>query len=116
MDKADLMNLSEKYRKKAEDAFANYQGTGIARYEREYRNADDMAEAFAMAANASEDHTSYMHLKAEFLWLAGKAESAVTRNAPKDELEEILKEVVSAAVTYCHYERKEVVRRGGDRR
>lgn len=116
MDKADLVKLSEKYRKKAADAFMNYQDTGIPRYDRERRNAEDMADALDMAVNAADEHAFCGHLKAEFLWLAGKAESAVMRNAPKDELVEILKEVVSTAVTYCHYASEEAALRGGDRR
>lgn len=116
MDKAYIMKLSEKYRKKAADAYMNYQDTGISRYDRERRNAEDMADAFDMAVNAADEHAFCGHLKAEFLWLAGKAESAVMRNAPKDELVEILEEVVSSAVLHCNYARSETTFGGGARR
>ena len=107
MDKADLSKLADKYRKKAEAAFENYQGTGLSRYDRERRNAEDMADAFDMAANAADEHAFCGHLKAELLWHAGQAERALANDASKEDLAELLKAVISTAVTFCHYAKRE---------
>ena len=45
MDKKKLMELAERYQRKADTAFQNYQETGITRYDTARRNNEDMAEA-----------------------------------------------------------------------
>lgn len=114
MDKQQLLNLSDKYREKAEKAFENYQSTGITRYDRERRNAEDMADAFSMAAGAADEHAHYIHLRAELIWLAGQAEKAVTGDAPKERLADVLRDVISAAVTYCNYAKRDDTAGGGN--
>lgn len=52
LSKAELDALVEKYEAKAARAYQNYQETGITRYDREHRNADDLASAMRMAASA----------------------------------------------------------------
>ena len=55
LSKAELEVLTEKYEAKAERAYQNYQETGISRYDRERRNAEELADAMRMAAQASDD-------------------------------------------------------------
>jgi hypothetical protein len=50
MSKAGLEVLAEKYEAKAERSYQNYQETGISRYDRERRNAEELAAAMRMAA------------------------------------------------------------------
>ena len=54
MNKEELIKLANKYQVKADNAYAIYQVTGISRYDRERRNAEDIAEVLRAAANASE--------------------------------------------------------------
>ena len=49
MDKKKLMELAERYQRKADAAFQNYQETGITRYDTARRNNEDMAEALRLS-------------------------------------------------------------------
>ena len=71
MDKKKLMELAERYQRKADTAFQNYQETGITRYDTARRNNEDMAEALRMAASAKEDHDRMIHLRGVLSWRGG---------------------------------------------
>ena len=107
LSKAELGKLAARYQEKADRAYQNYQETGISRYDRERRNAEDLAEALRAAANASEEHSALSSLRAEFVWIAGKADAALAENAPREILADILENVVSYAATTCNYARRE---------
>lgn len=76
MDKKKLMELAERYQRKADTAFQNYQETGITRYDTARRNNEDMAEALRMAASAKEDHDRMIHLRGVLSQLAWRAAEA----------------------------------------
>ena len=107
MKREDLGKLAAKYQEKADRAYQNYQETGITRYNRERRNAEDMAEALRAAANAADEHVLLGHIRAEFVWYAGRAEAALAENAPREKLEEILNSMIASAATLCSYKRRD---------
>ena len=114
LGKAELGKLAARYQEKADRAYQNYQETGISRYDRERRNAEDLAEALRAAANASEEHSALGSLRAEFVWIAGQADAALAENAPREVLADILENVVSYAATACNYAKRErIVEKGG---
>lgn len=106
LSKEDLGKLAAKYQDKADRAYQNYQETGVFRYDRECRNAEDMAEALRTAANATDEHEMLGHLRAEIVWYALQADAALAENAPREKLAEILEHIISAAA-FCHYARRE---------
>lgn len=63
LSKAELEALAERYEAKAGRAYMNYQETGISRYDRERRNAEDLASAMRMAASASDDYSRLVSLQ-----------------------------------------------------
>ena len=65
LSKAELEVLTEKYEAKAERAYQNYQETGISRYDRERRNAEELADAMRMAAQASDDYSQLLTLEVQ---------------------------------------------------
>ena len=73
MTKKELEALAEKHQQKADKAYQNYQETGITRYDRERRKNEDWAEAFRMAAAATDDHQKVIHIRATLADLAAKA-------------------------------------------
>ena len=107
LSKAELGKLAARYQEKADRAFMNYQETGIPRYDRERRNAEDLAEALRAAANAAEDHERLGHLNADFVWIASQADQALAENAPREKLAEILEHIISYATMSCNYARRE---------
>ena len=107
LSKDDLGKLAAKYQEKADRAYDNYQATGISRYDRERRNAEDMAEALRAAANAADEHVQLGHLRAEFVWYASRADAALAENAPREKLAEILEQIITAAAVSCNYARRE---------
>lgn len=107
LSKEELGKLAAKYQDKANRAYQNYQATGISRYDRERRNAEDMAEALRAAASAAEEHSALGSLRAEFVWIAGQADKALAEDAPKEKLAEILENIISYASATCHYARRE---------
>lgn len=82
MTRKELERLAEKHQKKADTAYQNYQETGITRYSTTYRNNEDLAEAFRMAANAADDHAKLVALKGDLSQLAAAA--VRVKYAPED--------------------------------
>lgn len=99
MTKTELAALAEKYQKKADTAYENYQETGTTRYDRERRINEDLAEAMRMAANASDEHASLIHLRGTLSTLAGKASDIgyMTEGQKAKSLESLRKELLSLA-------------------
>ena len=93
MCKAELEVLAEKYAAKAEKSYRNYQETGISRYNRDQRNAEELANAFRAAANAAEEHEELIGMRGELCLLANRAQKADT----EEKAREVLKELVSYA-------------------
>lgn len=100
LSKAELEALSEKYEAKASRAYQNYQETGITRYDRERRNAEDLASAMRMAASAERDYTKLVNIRGSVSMLASKAQLAMKEQEDKREpaMERVLKDLVALAV------------------
>lgn len=101
MSKAELEVLAEKYEAKAERSYQNYQETGISRYDRERRNAEELAAAMRMAAQASDDYNKLTFIKSEVSILADRAKKAMRVPEDKrcDAMEQALRNLVSFAVS-----------------
>lgn len=102
-----LEALAAKQQLKADRAYNRYQETGIPRYDRERRNAEDLADALRVAANAADEHLMLGNLRAELIWHAGQAEAALAVCAPRDKLAEILEQIIDSAAALCNYARRE---------
>lgn len=76
MTEEKLYAMAEKYQAKADRAYQSYQETEITRYDRERRNAEELADALRMAAGAADDHLKLTRLRVEVSDLAGLAERA----------------------------------------
>lgn len=101
MSKAELEVLAEKYEAKAERSYQNYQETGISRYDRERRNAEELAAAMRMAAQESDDYNKLTFIKFEVSILADRAKKAMRVPEDKrcDAMEQALRNLVSFAVS-----------------
>lgn len=73
MTKEELREHAKRWRAKADRAFERYQETGAQKYYREYCNADDMAGALKMAAEAADTSAANIHIKAQLADFAYKA-------------------------------------------
>lgn len=93
MNKNTLDALIEKYEKKAEQNFRNYQETGLRRYEKAYEDAQDLADTLRMARSAHDDHTELVHWRGQISVLASKAKRA----KEPEQMEKVLKELISTA-------------------
>lgn len=100
MSKAELEVLAEKYEAKAERSYRNYQNTGIRRYDNERRNAEDLASAMRMAANAEGTYSKLVNLRGSMSMLASKAQVAMKEQEDKrvSDMEKVLKDLVALAV------------------
>lgn len=100
MSKAELEVLVQKYEDKADRAYRNYQDTGISRYDRERRNAEELADAIRMAASASDDYTAMIHLRADLVEAANLARAARMESEEKrqEAMEKALETVETMAV------------------
>ena len=99
MDKKRLLELAERYQRKADAAYRNYQESGITRYDTARRNNEELADAFRMAANASDDHSAMISLRGDLSMLAGMAQSAgyAAEDMKQKKLETVARELVSVA-------------------
>ena len=73
MTREEVASLADKYQAKADRAYRNYQETGITRYDREYRNNDDLASALRIAADSAEDAMTLAALRSTLSYLATRA-------------------------------------------
>ncbi len=85
MNKEELKNLADKYRKKADTAFQNYQETGVTQYGSSFRRNEELADALRMAADAADEHFAYISLKGRYdeLWKAFCQGSPLSREQKK---------------------------------
>lgn len=79
MTEEELLDLAKKYQEKADRNYRNYQETGISRYDWERRNAEQLAEAMRMAANASEDHSKLIQLRSYIYGWGLKARALIQK-------------------------------------
>lgn len=102
MTKEDLLVLAEKHQAKADADFQNYQETGMTRYGTSYRKNEEMADAFRMAANASEEHHSYIGLKAQMATFAQRAQDLKFADEDKKEAQTnaLLRDIVAYGVLH----------------
>lgn len=74
MTTEELAKLAAYWDAKAQRAYDAYQETGVSRYDRERRKAEDLADALRIALNASDDHFKAVYLKSELADIACLAE------------------------------------------
>lgn len=97
MKREEVERLAWKYQQKADRAFQNYQETGIARYDSERRNNEDLAEALRMAARAADDAHSLVSLRCDLSLLATKARKLKRTALAREDIDGFLNEVIGAA-------------------
>ena len=97
MTEEELLDLAKKYQEKADRNYRNYQETGISRYDWERRNAELLAEAMRMAANASEDHSKLIQLRS-YIYGWGLKPRALIADPCFEKESLLLNEIVTVAV------------------
>lgn len=104
MNQADLERMADRFQAKADKAYLNFQETGTARYDREYRSYEDLATALRMAASANDDHTQLISIRCDVATLGARAEDLLAVNlsdAYRDgRVRALLQEVAAVASTY----------------
>ena len=104
MNTERVAKLCEQYRKKADRNFRNYQETGEPRYERESRNAEEIADALSVAMDHADEHDKYICLKIEVADLAHKAEDLL-HDGDRSKYGDQLQKLISLAESMCSYRR-----------
>ena len=105
MDAKALKKLIDRYQQKADTAYRNYQESGVSRYDREYRNNEDLADALRVALNANDEHTQLISIRSDLATLAGAAEQAVHHH-DISEVTSVLNNLIAVASTYGVYGRR----------
>ena len=106
MTKVELIALAERWQTKADRAMERYQEDGLARHNREREQAQDLADALRVAANAADDHSELISLRGAVYCLAVKAHAAVDaldapdRASDRDILTDLARNVISTARLY----------------
>lgn len=106
MTKVELIALAERWQTKADRAMEHYQEDGLARHNREREQAQDLADALRVAANAADDHSELISLRGAVYCLAVKAHAAVDaldapdRASDRDILTDLARNVISTARLY----------------
>lgn len=106
MTKVELIALAERWQAKADRAMERYQEDGLARHNREREQAQDLADALRVAANAADDHSELISLRGAVYCLAVKAHAAVDaldapdRASDRDILTDLARNVISTARLY----------------
>ena len=106
MTKVEIIALAERWQTKADRAMERYQEDGLARHNREREQAQDLADALRVAANAADDHSELISLRGAVYCLAVKAHAAVDaldapdRAGDRDILTDLARNVISTARLY----------------
>ena len=77
MTKVEIIALAKKWEAAAQRAEARYQDSGAARHLREKEQAEDLAAALWIAADAADDHEALIGLRSALNGLAAKAHAAL---------------------------------------
>lgn len=104
MNRARIEKLCEQHRKKADRNFQNYEESGDPRYERESRNAEDIADALSVALDHAEEHDKYLCLKIEVADLARRAEGLL-HDGDRSKYGDHLQQLINLAASMCSYRR-----------
>lgn len=106
MTKVEIIALAEKWEAAAQRAEARYQDSGAARHLREKEQAEDLAAALWMAADAADDHEALIGLRSALNGLAAKAHAALDALPAEDRaddrtiLTDLARSVISSARLY----------------
>ena len=106
MTKSEIAALAEHWQVKADRAMERYPESGLARHNREREQAEDLANALRIAANAADDHSKLIGLQSSLILLANKAHAilnaldAPDRAADRDILTDLARNVISTARLY----------------
>lgn len=106
MTKVEIIALAEKWDAAAQRAEARYQDSGAAQHLREKEQAEDLAAALWMAANAADGHDALIGLRSALNSLAAKANAALDALPAADRaddrtiLTDLARNVVSTARLY----------------
>lgn len=96
MKQADIEKLVDRYQAKADKAFNNYQETGVQRYQNDWHNNEDLADALRIAAGAADEHNSLISLRSDMANIATKARDLGTFHE-YPEVDALLKEIRAVA-------------------
>ena len=77
MTKVELIALAERWQTKADRAMERYQEDGLPRHNREREQAEDLAAALWIAADAADDHQALIGMRSALNGLAVKAHAAL---------------------------------------
>lgn len=106
MTKVELIALAERWQTKADRAMERCQEDGLPRHNREREQAQDLADALRVAANAADDHSELISLRGAVYCLAVKAHAAVDALGAPDRandrgiLTDLARNVISTARLY----------------
>lgn len=106
MTKVEIVALAERWQAKADRAMERYQEDGLARHNREREQAQDLADALNIAANAADDHSELISLRGAVYCLAVKAHAAAdalddpNRATYWDILTDLIRNIISTARLY----------------
>lgn len=89
MTKADIEKFIEHYETVSARNFDNYQQSGIARYDREYRKAEDMVEIGRMALSIADTRAQNGSLRACMGFWGAKAVDILHNQQYEDQTEVI---------------------------
>lgn len=113
MTEDEITALAQKWEAAAERAEIRYQESGQARHLREKENAEDLAAALWIAADAAADYNERLSLRCDLNGLAAKAHAALDALPAADRaddrtiLTDLAREVVSTARLYGVDSRRE---------
>lgn len=96
MKREELEALAAKYQKKADEAFQNYQDTGMTRFDRAYRNNEDLADALRMAARAADDSHRLTDLRVTLSEYGYKA-SVIADHGTEEDAMKLCRELAASA-------------------
>ena len=104
--KLEIIALAEKWEAAAQRAEARYQDSGAARHLRDKEQAEDLAAALWMAADAADDHDALIGMRLVLNGLAAKAHAALDALPAADRaddrtiLTDLARNVISSARLY----------------
>lgn len=106
MTKAEIAVLAEHWQAKADRAMDRYQEDGLPRHNREREQAQALADALRVAANAADDHSELIGLRCSLILLTNKSHAALNaldtpdRASDRDILTDLARNVISTARLY----------------
>lgn len=98
MNANDIKAIKNRYQKKYERNWYNYQSSGERRYEREYQHAEDIVDICSRALNADMEHSQLLSIRGDMSQFSSEAMQILREESLSPRVEKLLRNIKASGL------------------